>query len=860
MHIQHIIFARRRHTYDKCQLAVKPSGQLNSCLLRVKASLRTEPDAFIHQAIRTPATSSAAEAGTVPLSIYQTHHMQSPDDASSISSLPLAASPIKLPKQRQPLPSQPLPAASADPLSSSTTSLPYRDRRPNNPSTASLFASTLTPPGSRSSSPAPGGSRVTSINTLMTGSVFGNTGFKQSLLDTGAADNPGDPLNLVLKSFVPHVAVHGSADVDELFREKGFEGGLWEILRPFGERVQGRVTVRDSVGGAKSWDDFSVRFTRFGEGVEEPLPVGAAPRPGPANGVPQTSRIAQVEAVVDRHLSYAEDAFMGHGEPTTPPRHGLDADATSPYYSLYLRRLLSGIPLAAHETFAHPVACVIAISSRNPAPIETLRRLYTETSQGDRRLPVWVDAEYLRYYVLLHDEEKSDITKSMALFEQMKRNLGLHCHMLRLRSSQSAETDDDSIPLPRTEWMTPAEELEIIERNDQEEGFDDPMRYIFESDATAIRTFIREMVTSSIVPTMERNVSVWNDQVASRRRGLSGRFMSLSKRWAFGSSTKTTTGNGGSSNFESQGFYRPDTPEAIMRKLADYAFMLRDWKLAMSTYDLLRGDFQNDKAWKYHAAASEMAALALLIMPQNMSSKTRIETINGMLEQALYSYTIRCGSQFGALRCLVLAVELLRLRGGTSIDEAVKLGIRLLEEGLVGPVGNALLKERMAVCYASKTGMGSQAWGSRRRKSAFWSVLAAEAWIKQAKFIQAQRSLNEARKMYSSLPSEYGVQKFPLASEFMARLQVQMKEGLSLHNDEGQEDANSDQEDMEVIVDEESETLDRRRSRRISLITAQGSAGGAGLETAPLTPLVPAHLIPSDKDGGDGKTDKDGFG
>jgi hypothetical protein len=40
-----------------------------------------------------------------------------------------------------------------------------------------------------------------------------------------------------------------------------------------------------------------------------------------------------------------------------------------------------------------------------------------------------------------------------------------------------------------------------------------------------------------------------------------------------------------------------------MRKLADFAFMLRDWKLAHSTYDLLRTDFNNDKAWKYHAAA-----------------------------------------------------------------------------------------------------------------------------------------------------------------------------------------------------------------------------------------------------------------
>ena len=62
--------------------------------------------------------------------------------------------------------------------------------------------------------------------------------------------------------------------------------------------------------------------------------------------------------------------------------------------------------------------------------------------------------------------------------------------------------------------------------------------YIHESDATAIRGFLREMVTQSIVPYMESRVTTWNDQAASRRRGISGRFMSLSKRFAGFGSTK----------------------------------------------------------------------------------------------------------------------------------------------------------------------------------------------------------------------------------------------------------------------------------------------------------------------------------
>lgn len=728
----------------------------------------------------------------------------------------------------------------ADNISLASSELTLLPSRRSHPSAASLYASTLTPPGSRSMSPVGRGSPSRPLSRARAGSVT----LTQSLVDTDAASTPGDPLNLVLNAFVPHISICASPETDALVREKGLDRGLWELLRPFGERVPGKVTIRDSNGSSRSWEDFSVRFTQFGDNVEPPDGLLKT-----TNGQPSGSgrRVTEAEAVVNRHLRYAEQSFSDLITPSTPTTHGLDTEATSPYYALYLRRLLSGIPMSAHESWSHPVACVIAASSREPAPIDTFRRLYHESTSGDKRLPPWVDGEYLRYYVLVHDEENSDITKTMALFDQMKRHLGLHCHLLRIRSSQGAETDDDSIPLPRSDWMAAQEELADIARSEQQELFEDPTRYIFESDATAIRTFVREMVTQSIIPTMERNVSVWNDQVASKRKGLSGRFMSLSKRWTtFGAGSRASIGPSASNNFHAGGYYTADAPEAVMRKLADYAFMLRDWKLSMSTYELLRSDFSNDKAWKYHAAANEMAALTLLIMPQNMSSKTRLDNIASMLEQASYSYHTRCSSAYGALRSMALGLELLRMRGGSAIDEAVKWGMRLMEHRIVGPTGDALFKERMAVCCAAKQGVGSVGFGSWRRKSAFWSVLGAEAWINQSKYIQSQRCLNEARKMYSQLESEDGIGGWALASEHMAQLNRKLKEGLARDGLAGVSAFSTTapgeevEEEVELLAEQEPERLNRsakRTSRRMSIVVAGGapSAGGV-LETAPLKP------------------------
>ncbi|KAI1818386.1 ER-golgi trafficking TRAPP I complex 85 kDa subunit-domain-containing protein [Poronia punctata] len=779
--------------------------------------------------------------------------MTSPDhDAPSrrVSTPPTVASGQKPPKTRQSL-------VDSLPLSQSELNLPYRR---SHPSAASLYASTFSPPGSRSQSPI---GRPLSTRTISS-SVFGASPNNGLALAAAGSNGPGDPLNLILHAFVPHVAIYTSEDTDSLLKEKGFDRGLWELLRPFGERIQGKVIIRDSNGSSKAYDDYSLHFVPFGQGIVHPEPPNATLKPSQGSRVNGTSKtihgasastagpsIADVEAVVDRHLAYAEESFFGI--PHSPTDHGFGAEEPSPYYALYLRRLLSGLPLTPHETFAHPVACVMAISSRNQAPIETLRHLYAETSTGDKRLPDWVDGEYLRYYVLIHDEERDDITRSMSLFDQMKRNFGLHCHLLRIRGTRSLATDDDSIPLPRCDWMSAAEELADLKKSAEQEGYEDPTKYIFESDATAIRTLIREMVTQSIIPTMERHVSVWNDQVASRRRGLAGRFVGLTRRWGFGTNSRASVvGSGSGTNYDTLGFYRSDTPEAIMRKLADYAFMLRDWKLAHSTYEILRGDFGNDKAWRYHAAANEMAALSLLITPQNISSKTRADTIDAMFDAAFYSYLTRCSAPYGALRCLALGMELLRLRGGSNVDDAARWGIRLLESKMLGPVGDALIKERLAACYGSKDGIGTQAWGSRRRKSALWYVLGSETWLTQAKYMQAQTCLNAARKTYSDLPVDYGIEKFGHASDFMVNIGKQLNEHLEAADDTENRTADGESE----VVDEESEALDVR-GRRASTLLAAGGAGG-NLESAPLRSQVAEE---SDEDGGEGADGaKDDFG
>ncbi|KAH8150562.1 uncharacterized protein LAJ45_05258 [Morchella importuna] len=584
-------------------------------------------------------------------------------------------------------------------------------------------------------------SSVSSLNSLFNPS---------SATIAARAPADADAKSLILRAFVPHVAVHVSDDTNALAREKGF-ADFKDMLRPYGEEISGRVTVRDSQGISSSYDDFGMRFVALadvaagGEKWETGLARAAAAAMaagagegggggGGAGGGEGEKRkvwvggsIEEVEELVGLHM---DRELAGTGRE---------------FYMLYLRRLLSALPVAPHETFSHPVACVIAISSRNTTPIETLRNLYTSGSRV--QLPAYVNTDYLRYYVLVHDEDRDDIKKSNSLFDQMKKHFGLHCHLLRLRSGGRAViSDDDAVIVPKPNWISAAEELASITSTDADYSDDQPALCLPDSDAAALTTMIREMAQVSIIPFMERCVATWNDQVASRRRGLSGRFLSMSKRYFGSSGSRTSTS---ASNYDPlSASYHPSTPEAQMRKLADYAFLLRDWRLANGVYDLLRTDFGNDKAWKYHAGAQEMTAISLILTGTGLTTKVRADQIYPLLDLAVYSYRSRCSSTYCALRALLVSVELLRLRGGGAADEAATWAIHARDMHANPGIGHALVTERVGACYSVREGVGTGAWGARRRKAAMWRMLAAGEWLAAGRGAVSRACLEGAVGVY----------------------------------------------------------------------------------------------------------------
>lgn len=84
----------------------------------------------------------------------------------------------------------------------------------------------------------------------------------------------------------------------------------------------------------------------------------------------------------------------------------------------------------------------------------------------------------------------------------MKRSLGLHCSILRINT---VDTGKDT-PLERSSWISAGEELASLDNVGE-------LPKVSPSDKESLQKFTRDLVTQSIVPHMERCISMWNDQV-----------------------------------------------------------------------------------------------------------------------------------------------------------------------------------------------------------------------------------------------------------------------------------------------------------------------------------------------------------
>lgn len=123
-----------------------------------------------------------------------------------------------------------------------------------------------------------------------------------------------------------------------------------------------------------------------------------------------------------------------------------------------------------------------------------------------------------------------------------------------------------------------------------------------QSDFAAIDAFMAEFLAPRIYGYISNCVKEWERDVASSRRGISNRLFKVGMKY-FGGSKQ---GSSASSSFVDPStqllIFSYSSPEMIMRRLGDYAFMIRDYKYASSIYESVKKDFStSEKYFKFYA-------------------------------------------------------------------------------------------------------------------------------------------------------------------------------------------------------------------------------------------------------------------
>ncbi|KAJ9051591.1 hypothetical protein DSO57_1003145 [Entomophthora muscae] len=497
------------------------------------------------------------------------------------------------------------------------------------------------------------------------------------------------PKGLVRRILSPLIAVVSSPELNALCVENNIPSFL-ELIRPFGVEIEGKVTIRDSKGQPKTHSNSTVRFAALNK--IEPASLyseDALLSRNISDLIKNQARSTDgLKAEILESIPLATKNENEYSEEIPAPLKSTDKfykilsqdlDDSTPWFSLYRNAFLNQLRLAEHETFDHPVACIVATSTSNAQPVETLARLYEQYSQLNQLQ--YVSPDIFQYYVLVHDVRSGNMESAITLFEQVKKTLGIHCQLL-LINSRSSKTEGQANSIVPDVWGhvidvsqpgkferrdSRVSELAFLS-NDSETSLNSRApgecgSLLSLEDFESLKNLIKKMFGESLLPHMERCMHLWNEQVASSRRGFTGRLFSASKRYfSSGRSQVMSGGNSAASSGSSLNLnstvgsvYIHTTPEAQLRKLADYAFMLRDYDFARSTYETVKKDFQADGAWRFYAGAQEMTGLCLLF---SENSGARID-VERYYDKAIRHYTANKMTTWAA-RCVLLYHTMLK--------------------------------------------------------------------------------------------------------------------------------------------------------------------------------------------------------
>ncbi|RLN48085.1 hypothetical protein BBJ28_00003043, partial [Nothophytophthora sp. Chile5] len=389
-----------------------------------------------------------------------------------------------------------------------------------------------------------------------------------------------------------------------------------------------------------------------------------------------------------------------------------------------------------YTMMCHPVAMLVVVSSTDPNPRHSFEELTAPHTLPPAFQQGLYDATLVpKFYVVLHDVLETEGTSIDP--DAILRSLNITTLNGVVLRVNSVPVEEAVVPSQfasiwsQTPYVRPPLFPGNMETYPQvSEGLG---TLLSSDDVTRLRTFVREFGLRFLLSSLETRIYQLNEVVSAMKKGVKNVFKSWLRKPKDLSRPANAAANGGIT-------YRCDSIEAQTRLLADTAFLVRDYELALQMYRLVRDDYKSDKSLLHSANANEMIALCLLFTKGSpMQMTNALDSAN-----ATYAKMNTPMAQRLAIRTAVIAGEIYHTLSHSGLftdymDNASAALIRgsTMEQGICA----AVLMERAALCDL-------RARMPKFRKFGFRMVMAGHVYDSLGHERHSARCYSMARAVY----------------------------------------------------------------------------------------------------------------
>ncbi|KAG5420740.1 hypothetical protein I9W82_002621 [Candida metapsilosis] len=497
--------------------------------------------------------------------------------------------------------------------------------------------------------------------------------------------------HLLYHSFSPLVSLQSSHNVDLFFQsvlnndnDSSISSTL-QVFKPFGNNIKNAIPnqqfkITNTQLITKSHDYFPIRFEST---IQEILSVTAAQQQQQQqqqqqhqnhrkshDGVSVSSRDStsssksEIPSSIVQEAPQLEQLFRVSSLEQYLRHAAKDENNDKDLYLTFLDKVITTNRPTAFETFNHPVAQVFVIDYDHDS-VDDLRKMIVEFRNYNFPKYFQID-DLLMHVFVVFDSTKYNASELSSFQSNIRVKLNIESTLLAVKASGNDE--EKPVTLSLIENCTIEEHLQRLSLHEATSTFSMPA-----SIDTSIKFGINTFINKCLIPHMQNKVRTWDDQVLQPKKSITGRFFSASRKLFNNNSdsnlvSSTSTSSHHSSFNHRENQYYKSSPEQMTRKLADWTLMLRDYKYAYSTYDVVRKDYSNERAWLYVASTQEMCIVSLLLQhttnssnPPDRNTLRRIkhDIIEPYMDSLSYTFKSRLNLKSYSLASFVIVVELL---------------------------------------------------------------------------------------------------------------------------------------------------------------------------------------------------------